>query len=346
MADNYNYTMLGVEEISYDTENPRIKIALEKYGDQLNADRIYFALRSATDGDKGTSSFSSLRDSIRANGGVATPITVIIKEGKKICIDGNTRLAIYKDCLKQETAGNWSEIKAIVVNNAEQRDIEKIRVSAHLVGAREWPAYEKARYLHYLRNQKFMDYDEMIALCGGNKTNIERQIDAYHDMNEYYRDVVDDTAFQIDRFSGFVELQKQNIKDAIFEAGLNLKDFGEWIRDGKIYRLADVRQLPKVLRDDDARNMFVKGGPRSIEAAVRLIDKKEEENLNKISSKTTLEYATIYQLAEVLARRVNELPYSEVRTLKNREHRDASEHIRILENLSDRLKNLLEDVSE
>ena len=135
--------------------------------------------------------------------------------------------------------------------------LRRFRVAAHMVGAREWPAYEKARYLHYLRNQEFMDFSEMVALCGGNKKDIERQIDAYHDMNEYYRDVVDDTAFHIDRFSGFVELQKPGIKDAIFDAGLELTDFGEWIRDGNIYRLADVRQLPKVLAEDEAREVFL-----------------------------------------------------------------------------------------
>ncbi len=62
--------------------------------------------------------------------------------------------------------------------NPTQTDIETIRVTAHLVGAREWPAYENPRYLHYLRNVEFMDYDELIARCGGNKTTITRQIDA------------------------------------------------------------------------------------------------------------------------------------------------------------------------
>ena len=103
--------------------------------------------------------------------------------------------------------------------------------------------------LHFI--SPFMEYEEVIALCGGDRNKIERQIDAYRDMNDYYRDIVDDDAkFHIDRFSGFVELQKSNVKDAIFEAGLELTDFGEWIRDGKIYRLADVRHLPKVLHDD------------------------------------------------------------------------------------------------
>ncbi len=340
------HTMLNVNSVSFDTDNPRIKKALEKYGDQPNAKHIHFALRSAQDGVAGTSSYFSLRDSIRASGGVMSPITVINKDVGYVCIDGNTRLAIYKEFLRDAIEGTWSEIKAVVLADADQRDIETIRVSAHLVGAREWPAYEKARYLHYLRNSKFMSYDEMIALCGGNKTNIERQIDAYHDMNEYYRDVVDDPAFKIERFSGFVELQKSRIKDAIFEADLDLKDFGEWIRDGKIYRLEDVRQLPKVLRNEEAKRTFLTGGPRSIEAATRLLDQQAQKDLGQTSRKITLETASIYQLAEVLARRINDLPYSEVRALKNKERNEVAEQINTLEDLSARLQGLLEDVSE
>ena len=341
-----NYKMLDVEEISFDTDNPRIKMALEKYGDQLNAERIHFALRSASDGERGTSSYSSLRDSIFARGGVIFPITAIYKDDRYVCIDGNTRLAIYKQFLKENVEGTWSEIKAIVLDDADQRDIETIRVSAHLVGSREWPAYEKARYLHYLRYSEFMDYSEMIALCGGNKRDIERQIDAYHDMNEYYRNVVDDTAFHIDRFSGFVELQRPRIKDAILEAGLEFKDFGEWIRDGKIYRLENVRDLPRVLRDDEAKETFLTGGPRSIEAAVKLLDQKAEKESGQTDSEITLETASVYQLAEVLSRRINDLPYSEVRALKDKEREDVAEQIGILEGLSTRLNSLLEYVSE
>ena len=54
------YAMLPVEQILYDTNNPRIKMALMKYGDQLNAERIHFALRSATEESTGTSSYNSL----------------------------------------------------------------------------------------------------------------------------------------------------------------------------------------------------------------------------------------------------------------------------------------------
>ena len=212
-----------------------------------------------------------------------------------------------------------------------------------MVGAREWPAYEKARYLHYLRNQEFMDFSEMVALCGGNKRDIERQIDAYHDMNEYYRDVVDDTAFHIDRFSGFVELQKPGIKNAIFDADLELKDFGEWIRDGNIYRLADVRRLPKVLEDDEARELFLGGGPRSIEKAVKRLEQKADPVQ---PDKSTLAAASLLHLVQVLARRLNDLPYSDVRALKNRDAPDAADQLRALEDLSEQLQGFLQDVRE
>ena len=199
-----NYRMLDVTTIDFDTENPRIRMALTKYGDRLKPGRIRFALRSMGTAATGASSYESLRDSIRAMGGISVPITVIRRQSGYVCIDGNTRLAIYREFIERGADGNWATIKAVVKNDANQREIEQIRVTAHLVGAREWPPYEKARYLHYLRDKKLMDYGEMIQLCGGNRRDIERQIDAFHDMNTYYRDVVDDdTAFIIDRYSGF-----------------------------------------------------------------------------------------------------------------------------------------------
>ncbi len=335
---------LDVKLVDYDHENPRIAKALEKYG-SLTAERIAFALKSATENGS-ASSYNNLRDSILASRGIMAPITVISRDGRYTCIDGNTRLAIYKELLKTDERKevDWSKIKATVLQEYSQTDIEKIRVSAHLVGAREWPAYEKARYLHYLRNQEFMDYAEIIALCGGRRNNIERQIDAYHDMNEYYRDKVDEDAeFQIDRFSGFVEVQKTGIKDSIFAAGFTMDDFGSWIRYGNIYRLEDVRHLPRVLENKDAREIFVNGGPKSIEEANKHLDLEESAN-KPFNKKTTLESATMHQLVEVLLRCISDIPYSEVRALKNRESDNSEEQIRSIESLSEQLKRLLDDL--
>ena len=201
---------IPTDQIDFDEENPRIKVALEKYGDKLDDQRIRFALQTATEGSSSTSSYRSLKDSIRAARGVSVPIVVWPKGDRFVCVDGNTRLAIYHELHDENAPGHWTTINCIVLQDPQPIDIETIRVTAHLVGAREWPAYEKARYLHHMRNVQYLDYDELVARCGGNKASITREIDALHDMNEFYRDPNPDDAFQVDRFSGFRELQRPN----------------------------------------------------------------------------------------------------------------------------------------
>ena len=339
-----SHQRLPVDSIEYDRDNPRIKLALEKYGDRLDAERIYFALRSATEGEGATSSYDSLRGSVLAHGGAIFPIVVIARGAGFVCIDGNTRLAIYKKFQRENVPGDWHSINATVLTDAKQKDIEKFRISAHLVGAREWPAYEKARYLHYLRNEELMDYSEMIALCGGRKADIERQIDAFHDMNEFYRDVVDeDIKFQPDRFSGFVEVQKPQIKDAIFRAGFGMKDFGEWIAKSRIHRLADVRKLPRVLSDTEATDKFVNGGPRSIEHAARYLDQKEESERLVESTTMSVADASMRRLAKTLSDKIDNMPYASLRDLRDKQTDDAQSTLDELDGLAQRIRRLLED---
>ena len=108
--------------------------------------------------------------------------------------------------------------------------------------------------------------------------------------------------------------------------------------------MADVRKLPRVLHDEKAKNLFLNGGPRSIERAEKLLD--DRIDTAHINQKTTLESATLAQLAEVLSRRIQDIPYSEVRALRTREHEQAADQVRTLEDLAERLRQLLEDVSD
>ncbi len=220
---------------------------------------------------------------------------------------------------------------------------EELRMSAHLISAREWPAYEKARYFHYLRNQEFLEYSEMIALCGGNanKMEIERQIDAFEDMNEYCRDLVDDTAFKIDRFSSFVELQKPKVKDAIYDAGFDLENFGEWVRDGKIFRDADVRLLRTILPHEQARGAFVSGGPKSIKRAVEIVKQQTKpEEPQSISS------ASLSQLAQALSQKIADLKYTDILAMKADSSEALPEDVHSLQEVHEQITELLAIVAE
>ena len=343
---NSTHRLIPTNEIKFDHENPRIKVALEKYGDKLDDQRVRFALQTATEGSSTVSSYRSLKDSIRAARGISVPIVVWPQNGQYVCVDGNTRLAIYRELNDESALGDWANINCLVLDNPSQLDIETIRVTAHLVGARDWPAYEKARYLHHLRNVEFMDYDELIARCGGNRATITQQIDAYHDMNEFYRDVNSDDAFRVDRFSGFVELQKADIKDAIYGAGHDLHDFGQWIRDGQIYRLADVRKLPRVLADDEAKETFVNGGVRSIEDAITIAEANRRKGLHPTPLDVSVANASLATLAEALLERIKSLPRQDYIALRDREYDTADQDVDTLNDLADNLQDLLQDVSK
>lgn len=340
------YRSIPTARITFDKENPRIKVALEKYGDKLDDQRVRFALQTATEGSTSTSSYRSLKDSIRASQGISVPIVVWRDDEQFVCVDGNTRLAVYYDLDEEGAPGHWTKIDCLVLDGPTQPDIETIRVTAHLVGAREWPAYEKARYLHYLRNVEFMDYDELIARCGGNKTKITRQIEAFHDMNTFYRDVNSDDAFKVDRYSGFEELQKGNVKEAIFTAGFDLHDFGRWIRDGQIYRLEDVRKLPRVLADEEATATFVNGGIRSIQEAIAVAEANRQEDLDPSPLQTSVADASMATLAEALLGRLKELPRQDYRALRDRQYESADRDVDTLSDLADYLRDLLQDVAK
>lgn len=203
-----NYVELKIDEIQLDRSNPRIANYLDIHREEdMTSDLMVLLLGTTTD------SCASLRESIRENGGIVHPIIVNhYTDGRYVVIEGNTRLQIYRDFKKKNVPGNWDYIKAIVYEDIDDETMHSIRLQAHLVGPREWDAYAKAKYLNYLANEKYMPMSSLVAYCGGTSkaSEIKNMIAAYQDMQEYYRPLCDDDSmFDIKKFTGFVELQKE-----------------------------------------------------------------------------------------------------------------------------------------
>jgi hypothetical protein len=125
-------------------------------------------------------------------------------------------------------------------------------------------------------------------------------------MEAYYRPVVpDDGSFDTSRFSGFVELQKPGVKEAIAKAGFDLTDFANWIHDEKLYPLYTVRWLTRILPNPKAREIFVK---QNAKKAMEAVDRPD---LNK-----ALGDANIEQLSQALSRAIYALPWTEAERLR------------------------------
>ena len=148
--------------------------------------------------------------------------------------------------------------------------------------------------------QEHLPFATIVDYCGGRQTEVLENINAYCDMEKFYRPVVGDEDFDVTRFSGFVELQKPGIKQAITAAKFDLGDFARWIQEGKLYPLQKVRVLAQILRNDKAREIFLKHGARRAEAVL------EKPDLNR-----TLQEAEIGQLARALIGKIASLPYAE-----------------------------------
>jgi len=301
------FQTLQIKKLTLDLENPRIRRFIEKYGKAPTAEQISLALGvgSPDEGQSGPT-FYSLKESIRTNGGVIHPIIVNkTANNKYIVIEGNTRVAIYKEFEEQKVKGKWKEIPAIVYENLMPQAIDAIRLQAHLVGPRDWDPYSKAKYLNYLRNSEHLTMPQIIDYCGGKKHEVENYVAAYNDMEKFYRPILDsDDEFDSTRFSAFIEVQKANIRSKILEAGFDLTSFSKWVHNQLIYPLSTVRQLPQILSNPEAKEIFLKDGAKE---AMKVID---------IGGDVSLQNANIEALASVLYKKLSSLPLDEFKEMK------------------------------
>jgi hypothetical protein len=202
--------LLPVDEIELDRTNPRIRRFLEIYAGEPTYDNIALALDVAGSGGdaQGATTPEKLRNSILTNGGIMQPIIVNKdRDGRLVCIEGNTRLYIYRAFVDEHVEGDWTHIPALVHEELGVTDIDAIRLQAHLVGPRPWDAYSKAKYLWELQHKELMPLDRIIAFCGGNRRDVVQAIQAYADMETYYRPVCTDDYYDTEKYSGFVDFK-------------------------------------------------------------------------------------------------------------------------------------------
>jgi hypothetical protein len=302
------FQMVAIKDIHLDTNNPRIRKFLEMYGDEEpTPEQFYLALGAAGD-EEGESSttFEKLKSSIQTNGGIIQPVILNRKSGKYFCVEGNTRVALYKKFQTDKVKGTWTHIPALVYDQMQEFQADAIRLQVHLVGTRQWDPYSKAKYLHELREIKAMPLGTLVEYCGGREKEIIQSINAFSDMEGHYRPIVEEGNFDTSRFSGFVELQKPGIKKALLEAGFTLSDFAKWIRDEKLYPLHTVRLLPRILHNTKAREAFLKSDAR------RAAEFLERPELTKALSE-----ANLSQIASALTQTIYQLPWLEAEKLRS-----------------------------
>jgi hypothetical protein len=202
------HEFIPINQIELDMGNPRIAKFLETYPGEPTAEQIFIALGAGGDEKKTESgpTFNKLKQSIITNGGIIQPIIVNRSaDGRNSCINGNTRLAFYRSFRDDKLPGDWETIPAVIYIDLDEEDIDAIRLQARLVGPRQWDPYSKAKYLNYLRTKEHFPFDRLVDFCGANKKAVKESIDAYHDVEKYYRPILEsDSYFDPRRFCGSI----------------------------------------------------------------------------------------------------------------------------------------------
>ncbi len=299
---------ISIDKVTLDTNNPRIKKYLEKKK-KITPEDMYLALgQGSYDTESGsTTSFMSLKESIRTNRGIINPIIVDeASSGEYVVIEGNTRVAIYREFKENKIPGDWGRIPALVKVNLSESEKNSIRLQAHLVGPRQWDPYSKAKYLCELRDEHSLTWEQVVNYCGGKKRELENYVAAYRDMEKYYRAVIsDDGEFDTTRFSAFVELQKSGTKEAIVSNGYTLEDFADWVNKRLIDPLNTVRKLPLFLQDEACKQTFLKHGAR-----------EAEKLLHSPKGAGDLQDAPVKLLMEILLEKIRNLRWEEMKLLR------------------------------
>lgn len=304
------FDMLNIESIDLDSSNPRIAEALRGQK-EISASAIALALGAGRDvQDNSSTTYSSLRESIRANGGIINPIIVKdLGNNRYVVVEGNTRLQIYKDFKKQNALGNWDAIPALIYDEMTPEEEDHIRLQSHLVGPRPWDPYAKARYLYELHVKQDVPLNQLVPFCGGKASEVAMMIDAYTDMEEFYRPLSIKMGISpnIKKYSAFRELQNRTVSDAITRAGFTKEDFARWVVNENIDTMQSPRALPKILADDEAREVFLKSNATE---AKKVISAKE------VSGFEELEKIPLSKLLSVINEKLGSLPFLYVKKLQ------------------------------
>lgn len=252
-------TPVDISELLFDEFNPRISLARDThmgaiYKDHFPQDHVALTL-------KGTPSYHELKISILKGGGAMNPLWVYPEKDKYVVIEGNTRLAVYRDILKEEPNNQpFTKVNCYVLPQKIEEDVKNfIRVTAHLHGQEDWDKYEQAKYLYVLYEKQNYPISALADMTKLKSSDIEGDIEAYKIMEQQFYPKYGkfDKSF-VHKFSYFKEYVKdKKLRNLMATLNLDSKQFCDWVGKGKFDRAMDVRKLYDVLSDKATRKVFV-----------------------------------------------------------------------------------------
>lgn len=285
-----------LEHLRLDQTNPRLRYKLEARRTRNPKHEELVELLWADDDVK------RLKRSIQTMGGLIEAI--IINGADGTVLEGNCRTACYTKLAKEfPDDEKWKKLRARIVPPGVDRDkINILLGELHIAGKNEWSAFEQAAHLYNMNERGFAEA-ELAETYRLSKSSVNKKIRAFKLMSEKYLPQTSGDASLLEKWSYFEEFYKKcNPKNN--EDGMALEeDFVRWMLEDKFKRGEQVRLLPAILDNPEARKVLEK---KDIESAWEIVQQGSPELGSKL-------FKAIVTATEAL----EEAPLSEVNEIKN-----------------------------
>lgn len=245
---------IDIFKLHYWIENPRVNSVIKrKYGTRQVTDiEIEKELWEQCD------SVKDLYQDIEKHGGLIDEI--LVKD--TTVLEGNSRLCAFKHLYKKAEKQNdedamlkWSYIRArIIPKDTSEKFIFSILGTWHIKGKAQWDTFEKAAYLKRMNTDYKFLFKEIADSISQTEKFVKDHIEA-HDL------MVENNVYVLEKFSYFYQLvlEKNKSKNSeIFKKEPEIVNrVIETIKEESLKRAENLRELPKILKDQKAKKMYL-----------------------------------------------------------------------------------------
>jgi len=278
---------IDISKLVYWKENPRVNAIInQKYKDKTVTDEEIE--KELWDKDY----VKDLYKDIERHGGL---IDEILVKGN-VVLEGNSRLCayryLYKKALKTKDDNEilkWSFIRArIIPNDTSDYSVFSILGTWHIKGKTQWDTYEKAAYLKRMIVDYGVPLKDIAISISQTEKFVNDNIEAHDLMDE-------NNVYTLEKFSYFYEFVKEKNKSKSRETYKKepeiVKKVIETIKENTLNRAEDLRFLPRILKDQKAKKMYLSNEVdfnEAINISKSRHPEQEEPFYNQIKKTTTL----------------------------------------------------------
>jgi hypothetical protein len=267
---------IPLDKLELDENNPRIQYRLALDKETKTLDDVIMAMPEV----------AKLRKDIETNRGLREKIVVQKQSnGKYKVLEGNCRTVCFRSLRsnpKYKGSDLWNTIPARAVpKDVEERKVAILLADQHVAGKISWKAHEKAGMIFRMSRELNMNQGDIATYLRQSKTTVGRFLEAYSFMKDRFL-TVDNGKYAKDgeeKWSFFDEFfRSKDLREELKRNPDFGDDFSRWVGEGRLSEGIQMRDLPSILKNPDARKKFEKVSKEiAFDEAMKIVEAADPE---------------------------------------------------------------------